>query len=339
VAKRKQMAKSVTIHLIGYLLATSFGAYAQNMVSLAGQAQGTSYHIKYFDEENRNLKPQIDSILNDFDKCLSLYREDSELSVFNRSHAIRFQSPYFYEILKRSKEIYEATNGVFDPTVMPLVEAYGFGPKKNQNTGYVHVDSLLQLIGFQYIDFDSISVQKAKDHIRLDFNSIAQGYSVDLIGAFLESKNISRYMVEIGGEIICKGYKNNGQAWVTGIDNPLKAGSLHCTVQLTDRAMSTAGNYRNHFIQNGQVYNHIVNPKTGSMEQSSILSVTVFAKDALTADGYDTAFFIMGLEQTKTFISKNQDIDVYILYNGTDGRLNAYASPGIRDYIKLTSSR
>jgi thiamine biosynthesis lipoprotein len=304
------------------------------MVSVSGEAQGTTYHIKYFDKQNRNLKIQIDSILNDFDKSLSLYRQDSELSEFNRSHAIRFRSAYFYPVLKKSKEVFEKTNGAFDPTIMPLVEAYGFGPVKNKNPGPLNIDSLLKLVGFGQIQFDSLMVQKSKENVRLDFNGIAQGYSVDLISHFLESREIERYMVEIGGEIVCKGKKNADKPWITGIENPLKPGSLYSTVVLSDRAMTTAGNYRNHFEKDGQVFNHLINPKTGSMEQTSLLSVTVFARDALTADAYDTPFFVMGVEETKRFVQKEKDLDVYLIFTGKDGKLNDFASEGIKDFIK-----
>jgi thiamine biosynthesis lipoprotein len=320
--------------IVSLLVFTAFTRQDLPMVSISGEAQGTTYHIKYFDVKNRNLKHEIDSILNDFDRSLSLYRDDSELSIFNRSHALRFQSPYFFHVLEKSREVYKATEGIFDPTVMPLVEAYGFGPNKkrpeNQN-----IDSLLQLIGFDKIDFDSIAVRKRQEHIRLDFNGIAQGYSVDIIGAFLQQNDINSFMVEIGGEILCKGKKNDGKPWVAGIDHPLKPGVLKASVPLINRAMTTAGNYRNHFEKNGQVFNHIINPKTGSMEQSSVFSVTVFADDAVTADGFDTAFFIMGLEKTKRFLSTRKDLDVFILYNDELGKLRSYASAGIREQVKM----
>ncbi|TKT93599.1 FAD:protein FMN transferase [Dyadobacter frigoris] len=309
--------------------------YDLPMISIQGEAQGTTYHIKYFDQKQRNIKIDIDSILLDFDTCLSLYRSDSELSDFNKSTFYQFKSPYFFPVLKKSKEVYEATNGAFDPTILPLVIAYGFGPNKSKNPKNTDINALLKLIDFKNILFDSIAVKKTKPGIQLDFNGIAQGYSVDIIGDFLVGLGINQFMVEIGGEILCKGYKADNKPWVTGIENPLKPGSLFCSVQLSDRAMTTAGNYRNHFEKDGQVFNHIINPKTGSMEQSSLLSVTVFASDAITADGYDTAFFVMGLEETKRFLSERKDIDVCILYSDDDGKLNTYLTDGIKNLIKV----
>ena len=303
------------------------------MVTIDGEAQGTTYHIRYFDLQNRNFKHSIDSILAEFDKCLSLYRPDSELSAFNTNNRHSFRSPWFYEVLVKSKEIHEATGGAFDPTIMPLAEAYGFGNKKHIDPEQVNVDSLLQFIGFKQVEFNQKQI-RSRPGVKLDFNGIAQGYSVDILGAFLKSRNITRFMVEIGGEIVCSGTKNGAAGWVTGIENPLKPNALAATVQLTDRAMTTAGNYRNHITRNGIVYNHIIDPRSGSMEQTPLLSVTVFANDAITADGFDTAFFVMGLEATKTFLKNRKDIDVYMLYTNEEGQLMSFATDGIQDLIQ-----
>lgn len=308
------------------------------MIAIDGEAQGTTYHIRYFDPQNRNFKHAIDSILTDFDKCLSLYRPDSELSAFNRTSQHTFKSQWFYEVLSKSKAIHEATSGAFDPTIMPLAEAYGFGSKKNIDPEQVNVDSLLQFIGFKQIEFNQKEV-RSRPGVKLDFNGIAQGYSADILGIFLKSRNISRFMVEIGGEIVCSGTKNGGAGWVTGIENPLKPNALAATVLLTNRAMTTAGNYRNHITRNGIVYNHIIDPRpgdqgSGSMEQTPLLSVTVFAQDAITADGFDTAFFVMGLEATKTFLKNRKDIDVYMLYTNEEGHLMSFATDGIKDLIQ-----
>jgi FAD:protein FMN transferase len=303
------------------------------MVAIHGEAQGTTYHIRYFDPLNRNFKHAIDSILTDFDKCLSLYRTDSELSAFNASGRHSFRSEWFYEVLKKSQEIHEATGGAFDPTIMPLAEAYGFGAKRRADPENVNIDSLLQWVGFNQIHFDNKQIT-SRPGVKLDFNGIAQGYSVDILGTFLKSRNIDRFMVEIGGEVLCSGRKNAGGAWVTGIENPLKPSELAATVKLTDRAMTTAGNYHNHISRNGITYNHIIDPHTGAMEQTPLLSVTVFAKDAITADGYDTAFFVMGPEATKTFLKNRKDIDVYMLFTNDEGHLTSFITDGIKDIIQ-----
>ncbi|WP_426295851.1 FAD:protein FMN transferase [Dyadobacter endophyticus] len=333
--------KYAVIHIAGVISAlismmlplATMAAIDEGMISIDGEAQGTTYHIRYFDPQNRNFKHAIDSILTDFDKCLSLYRPDSELSDFNANAKHSFRSPWFHQVLVKSKEIHAATGGAFDPTVMPLSEAYGFGNKKNVDPENVNVDSLLQNIGFKHIKFNNKQIE-SRPGVKLDFNGIAQGYSVDILGEFLKSRNIDRFMVEIGGEVLCSGTKNGNVPWVTGIENPLKPAALAATVKLTDRAMTTAGNYHNHITRNGITYNHIIDPRTGSMEQTPLLSVTVFAKDAITADGYDTAFFVMGLVATKTFLKNRKDIDVYMLYTNEEGHLMSFATDGIRDLIQ-----
>lgn len=327
--------KLIFLFLLAFIPAFGQGQMSalseEAMIGFAGEAQGTTYHIKYRDGQQRSFQKETDSLLAEIDRSLSIYRPDSEISQFNRSMSHRFRLPHFYAVLKKSAEIFRDTKGAFDPTVLPLVEAYGFGPAKQPKGAFVNVDSLLQYVGFQYITFDSVSVVKQKANVRLDLNSIAQGYSVDVIAGFLEKQGIGEYMVEIGGEVRTKGRKKNGQLWTIGIENPLQPGQLQTTVKLHDRAMTTAGNYRNRYEANGQVFSHIINPKTGEMEQSSLLSVTVMAEDAITADGYDTAFFVMGLAAVKEFLVTRKDMDVYILYTDDAGRLKTFSTDGLKN--------
>ncbi len=325
--------------LFSMLLLFSFNGEAValqgHMISISGETQGTTYHIKYFESTNRNYQNAIDSLLLDFDKCLSLYRPDSELSLFNRSEKLEFKLPYFYPVLQKSREIFEATNGLYDPTILPLVEAYGFGPNQKHRISEFDLKETLMLIGYDHIQFDSIAVKKDQFGVRLDFNGIAQGYSVDIISMFLEQKGVKNYMVEIGGEIRCKGSKAGKNPWIAGIENPLHPNQLIATIPLQDRSMTTSGNYRNHFEVNGQRFNHIINPKNGSMEQSNILSVTVLAPDAFTADGYDTPFFLMGLDLIKEFVSNHPALDVFVVFTNKKGDIETYASAGIIDIINF----
>lgn len=300
------------------------------MVTVEGKAQGTTYHIMYRDQYQRNFKTEIDRLLAEVDKCLSTYRDDSEIAHFNRTGKHVFERPYFYAVLDKSARIFKETGGAFDPTVMPLVEAYGFGRKKKLAPEERTIDSLLQYVGFQYVSFSRKVVRARKPNVRLDFNSIAQGYSVDLVAAFLEEKGVQQFLVEIGGEIKCKGTKSVDKSWVIGIENPLKTGELQAKVKMRDRAMATAGNYRNHYVSGGKVYNHIINPKTGRSEPGSLLSVTVFAPDAISADAYDTPFFVMGLEKTIEFLSNRKELDAYLIYLDESGRKKVHVTDGLK---------
>ncbi|GAB3907485.1 FAD:protein FMN transferase [Larkinella knui] len=303
------------------------------VVSLEGEAQGTTYHIKYVDERQRNFKKPVDSLLTEIDLCLSTYRPDSEISQFNRSDSHRFLRPYFYPVLKKSEDVYRATNGAFDPTVKPLVDAYELG-KKSRDLWLPNVDSLLQYVGFQYISYDAVSVKKLKKNVRLDFNALAQGYTVDVLAVFLESKGIDRYMVEVGGEVRCRGERSPGQWWKVGIESPVRPGGLQTSVRMANRSMATSGNYRNFYRQNGEIFGHIINPKTGFSKPDALLSATVFARDAMTADAYATAFLVMGLQETQRFLSKQPDLDAYLIYKAETGSLQTMATDGIREFIR-----
>ena len=318
--------------MIQYLLILCFSTAPavkdSPVVSLEGTAQGTSWHIMYADEQQRNVKPEIESTLQDIDKCLSIYRRDSEISLFNKSTSYQFQLPYFYPVLKKSAEVYAATNGAFDPTVMPLTEAYRLGKRTGQ-PWWNKTDSLLQYVGFSNIIFNENGVRKLKDHVRLDFDGIAQGYSVDVLATLLESKGIYNYLVEIGGEVRCRGRKNAATGWTIAIDDPLHPEGKALIVTLNNRAATTAGNYRDHYRQNGQTFSHIINPKTGFSRQDTLLSVTVFADDAITADAYDTAFMVMGLSETKAFLAQHPHLDAYLIYINKQGQVSSYATAGV----------
>ncbi len=297
--------------------------------ALEGRTQGTTYQIKYISRQNQDYQPEIDSILTQFSQSLSTYIPDSEISTFNRSGSFRFTLPYFYPVLVKSREVYEATLGAFDPTVAPLVDAYGFGKNKVAAKA-LNVDSLLQYVGFDKVTFDKACVSTTQPGVKLDFNAIAQGYSVDVIAEWLEQKGIRHYMIEIGGEVRCQGRNDKGKTWVIGIANPKQATpkerALEKTVHLHNRAMATSGNYRNSFPKEGRLYSHIINPATGLMEQNSLLSVTIFAPDCMTADAFATAFLVMGLEKAQQFLRNHQTLAGCFIYIDHQGNTRIWTS-------------
>ena len=294
-------------------------------VRFEGTAQGTTYHISYLDEEQRNLKLQVDSIFTEIDKSLSTYRTDSEISTFNQFGTFRFLSVHFYPVLQKAYEVYKATNGAFDPTIMPLTEAY----RKGKATGkpwLQQVDSLLQYVGFQYITFDKETVQGSKEHVRLDLDGIAQGYTVDVIAAFLETKGITDYVVEVGGELRCSNSRT------VSIEDPINPGGRLALLKLNNRSMTTAGNYNDHYSAGGQTFNHILHPQKG-ITTSDLLSVTIIATDCITADAYDTACIVLGLEGTKKLLAEHPELDAYLVYRGADGALKVYMTERVRQML------
>lgn len=307
-------------------------------LSIEGNTMGTTYHIKYIDTLGRNLKPGIDSLLVAFNQSQSTYIPESEISQFNTHNQLTYQSRFFYPVLQKSKEVFDNTNGAFDPTIMPLVNAWGFGPGKNRLPDSATVDSLVQLVDFTKISFDSQEVRKLKEGVQLDMSAIAKGYGVDVVAQYLDQHNINNYMVEIGGEVVCRGTNKEGQIWKIGIDNPNIAQQqnkpLQAVVKLDNRALATSGNYRNFYEKDGRKYSHTLSPVTGYPVEHGLLSVSVFAKDCITADAYATAFMVMGTEKAIE-LSNKLDIDVFLIYNDEQGQIKTYISENIKKYFDV----
>ncbi|NTV84334.1 MAG: FAD:protein FMN transferase, partial [Bacteroidales bacterium] len=275
-------------------------------VMFQGQAQGTYYAVTYFDPEGRDFQPHVDSILKAFDLSVSMWVPESVISRINRGDSLVQPDQWFIDIFKRSQAISASTDGAFDITVGPLVNAWGFGFKGKIKLDSAMVDSLRQLVDYRTVRLEDGKVKKDKPGIQIDFNAIAQGYAVDVLGNFLASKGIRNYLVDIGGEVLGKGLKPDGQNWLVGIENPavdsIAERTINSRVKLADKALATSGNYRKYYEENGIRYSHTIDPKTGYPVRHSLLSVSVLAEDAATADGYATAFMVMGFEKAKEFL-------------------------------------
>lgn len=343
---RKKNLIYSAILILFFVAVWSFRRYSEpeevvdvKKVEFIGQTMGTSYSVKYLDEEGRILQSEIDSVLEVFNLALSTYIPESEISRFNREAQLKYESPYFYPILQRSKEIYEKTEGAFDPTIGPLVNAWGFGPEERKTPDQASVDSLRQLVNFDSIYFDTVAVRKMMEGMKLDFSAIAKGYGVDVVAQYLMSKGIENLFVEIGGEIYCHGVNAEGQRWKVGINypslDPKKQRTVQAVVALHNRAIATSGNYRNYYEQDGIIYSHTIDPVSGYPVRHKLLSASVFAPDCMTADAYATAFMVLGHEKAILIDEREEDIEVYLIYSGEDGKLETYASPGVVKDIEV----
>lgn len=301
-----------------------------------GKTMGTTYTIKYVSLRKLELKQSVDSLLQNFNQSLSTYIPSSEISRFNRTDSLIFEYPYFYAVLRSSHKIYNVTHGAFDPTVMPLVNAWGFGPDRKVSVNRHKIDSLRQFIGFDKIKFSKHKVYKTTKNVQLDFSALAKGYGVDVVTQFLVSKGLKHFLVEIGGEMFAKGYKENKKTWRVGIDYPKPDSSqnkISGISELRDCAIATSGNYRNFYVKNGKKYAHTIDPKTGYPVAHNLLSASVFAPKCMMADGYATAFMVMGVEKAKKIAQENADIDIFLVYE-ENGKLKTYVSEGVRKYIQ-----
>lgn len=315
------------------------GASDEKLVLLEGRTMGPiEYHIKYLSSSGISYQVEVDSLLHAFNQSLSTYIPDSEISRFNATDSLAFESPFFYPVLETSQKIFETTGGAFDPTVGTLVNAWGFGPNKQPSADTSKVDSLLNFVGFDNITFTSSYIIKEVPGMDLDFSAIAKGYAVDLVADFLSANAVENYMVEIGGEVVCKGKNKKGEFWLIGVDNPdLDAVSenIAATVYIENRAMATSGNYRNFYEANGKKYAHTIDPVSGRPIQHSLLSASVFANNCMTADALATACMVMGVEKSIDLFESQAEWDVILLYSGSGGKIYSYSTSGIKDKIKF----
>ncbi len=326
----------------GFFLPTIFiffscGNPAAKLIKIEGKAQGTTYTVSYLSAEQKDFSFQIDSLLKAFDLSLSQWNENSVVSRVNRNDSTVVADEFFKTVFVRALQIAEETNGAFDPTVAPLVNAYGFGFKHKSKTDSKTIDSLRQLVNYKNISLDENGKIRKKDlRMQLDFNALAQGYSVDVVSLFLETKGIENYLVEIGGETRAKGKNSERKHWRIGIDKPLEnlaERELQAVISLENKSLATSGNYRKFYEENGVKYSHTINPKTGYPVRHSLLSATVVANNCMDADAYATAFMVIGLEEAKTFLAGHKELDALLIYSDETGALKTFVTEGLKEKI------
>ncbi len=307
---------------------------APDPLRIEGKTMGTTYHITYFDGQHRDFKNQVDSLLLVVNQSINNYDSTSEISRFNRNAtSFKFELPYFYPPLKKSLEVFSASEGAFDPTVMPLVNAWGFGAGKVLSMDSARVDSLKAFVGFDKIILMKDSLVKLNPRTQLDFGGIGQGYGADVITDFLKAKGISNALVELGGEGVALGVNlQSGNPWEIGILDPNSVYAnqfFKATVKLEDMSFTTSGNYFNYREIEGKKYSHTIDPKTGFPVQRQLLSASVFAADAITADAWATALMVMGHEKAIDLLKRHSELEVFLIYMGNDGKQMTYATDGI----------
>ena len=300
----------------------------------AGTIFGTTYHITY--QSDDDLQPELEARMKDVDNALSMFNKESIIAKVNNNQPVELNE-MFVEVFQQAQKISEDTDGAFDITVAPLVNAWGFGFKNEQMPDKHAVDSLMAIVGYKKVSYDGKHIIKRDPRITLDCSAIAKGYGVDVVARLLEEKGISNYMVEIGGEVVTHGISEKRVPWKIGVtkptDDPLQEGNeLQTVLNLTDKAMATSGNYRNFYYKGGKRYAHTIDPKTGYPVQHSILSATVLTNRCMRADAYATAFMVMGFEGAKKILERNSDLMAYLIYDD-HGKMAVWYSPSLKDKI------
>ena len=292
-------------------------------IQISGFAQGTTYHTTYYAADSLVSKKQIDSILDKIDSSLSLYKPWSLINQFNNSKDGLVVDGHFVKVVKKAQEVYKNTNGLFDITVYPLTVAWGFGPIKTDSIpGPESIRKILSCVNSGLLYWQNKKLMKKKSCVKIDANGIAQGYSVDVLADFFELSGVKNYLIELGGEIRIKGRKPGNEKMSIGIEAPGDEADfsvIEKIVYLDKGAITTSGNYRSYYESKGKKISHLLNPRTGYSLQNELISVTVYAKDAITADGYDNAIMAMGLKKGLAFVDKDKGLAAHFIYRKNDG--------------------
>lgn len=309
----------------------------------SGETMGTTFSITYLDSTHQDLEKSLVQLLIDINKSVSTYVKDSEISMFNQQDSLEVSNEgHFARNFEQAQQVYAQTEGWFNPTVMPLVNYWGFGYTEKKRVAQVDsslVDSLVTLVQFEQIALQKKATttlySKPAKGVQLDFSAIAKGDAVDEVGRLLEQRGIDNYFIEIGGEIRTRGVTASDFAWRTAISQPIKGAgkstaSAQLLLELKNKSLATSGNYENYYQDpvTKQKYAHTINPKTGYPERNSLLSASVLASDCAIADAFATAFMAMGLERAWAIVNNNPAIDGYFIYLDEQGELQEKMTKG-----------
>ena len=311
-------------------------------MKIEGFAQGTTYHIRYLSTNNRDYERSIDSILIEIDRSLSTYHQKSIISKFNQSNDTIKVDQLFTDVFTISKDVYQLTGGAFNPAIAPIVNAWGFGFDEAEKVDPVMIDSLIRYVNFDNIFIKEGVAYKQHKNIMLDFNAVAQGYSVEVLSDFLLAQGVENYMVEVGGELKTAGKNANDTLWRVGIDKPLpdmQEREIEAIAHLDNKAIATSGNYRKWKEKDGIKYAHTINPKTGYPIIHNLLSATVINNNCAYADAYATAFMVLGLEKSKQFLKDSDELDGILIYSDDKGVLRTFITDGIKKNIELNPNK
>lgn len=301
----------------------------------SGNVFGTTYHISY--QSDDNLEKEIEKELKVVDMEFSMFNPQSTVSLINQGKKPVLSND-FLEVYEMAQQVYQESDGAFDITVAPLVNAWGFGFKNQQLPSAHQVDSLRQLIGLNHIRLTGAkghqTIRFDKPNMMLDFSAIAKGYGTDRVARMLADHGIDNFMVEIGGEVYAKGNSEKRLPWRIGVSKPVDDPTdtyqeLETVLNVTNQAMATSGNYRNFYYKGGRKYAHTIDPKTGRPVQHSLLSATVLAPTCTEADAFATSFMVMGLEKAQKVLEKHKELKAYFIYQNAKGGLSVWKSEGL----------
>lgn len=309
--------------------------------SFSGFAQGTTYSVIYNSEtdiDSHSMKEEIDSLLMSFDYSLSTYNKSSLITALNNGSDVVPDS-FMLEVFNKAREISQLTDGAFDITLGPLINAWGFGPDAQRKFKPEMLDSLMQLVGMDKLTITKDKISKLDKNMYIDVNAIAQGYSVDVICNYLISRGVERCLAEVGGEVRTIGSKHSNKAWQVAIDKPkdnnhIPGADIQAIMKLNNKSLATSGNYRKFYEgEDGVKYSHTIDPLTGAPVQHKLLSATIITDDCISADAFATACMVLGLEKSKLLLDKYDFLEGYLIYSDENGEFRTWYTENMITYI------
>ncbi len=336
------MMKKNTIYILPIVLLVLLSACAgkkqNNYIYNQGSVFGTYYTITYLQPKGLDLQTKIEAKFDEFDLSLSTFNPESIISKINRNVAGVITDQYFEEMYNMARIVSEKTDGAFDITVASLVNAWGFGFGNHEHKTEPDVKAIMPFIGYKKIDIRNNRLMKTDNRIMLDASAIAKGQSCDVIARLLEENGCKNFMIEIGGEVYCKGKNPKGEKWHIGIDKPgddpaNENNDLQTILAITDVGMATSGNYRQYYYLNGKKYAHTIDPRSGFPINHSLLSATVIAQTCMQADAYATAFMVLGVKRSLEICKADPNVECYLISSSSNGNLKIDYSPGFEKYL------
>lgn len=305
------------------------------LISNFGYTQGTTYNIRYMSPNGYNYQENIDRILKQVDRSLSTYESESVISKINKNESVTTDS-LFVRVFDAALEIAIETDGAFDPTIAPIVNFWGFGFEETQNMNDELHSKIMKSVGYEKIVLKNNLILKTNPNTQLDFNAIAQGFTVDLIGEELEKMGVVDYMIEVGGELKCKGFNAENKLWRIGIDKPtenIQEDRFQAIIEVDNKAVASSGNYRKFIVdeKDGEKYVHTIHPNSGKPIHSSLLSVTIISESCMQADAYATACMVMGVEKSIEFLKQKPKLDALLIYSDPKNKWLRYQTEGFTE--------
>ncbi|MCF8362108.1 MAG: FAD:protein FMN transferase [Prolixibacteraceae bacterium] len=329
--------KNYLSFLIIIVLFQSCDIQQAQYIKNSGLIFGTYYQLTYESPNGEDLHAEVKDLLNQLDNSFSTYNPNSTVSKVNQNIPVQ-PDTLFFNVFNKAQEISSLTNGAFDATVAPMVNAWGFGFKKKENITQQRIDSIKAFTGYSKVHLENGKIIKEDPRLMLDFSAIAKGYSVDIVADFLRKKGCSNCLVDIGGEVAAFGQNPSGATWRVGINEPndnepVNARELQAITSLKNKAMATSGNYRNFYIENGEKFAHTINPKTGYPVNHNLLSATIVTDDCMTADALATACMVIGTDSAQKLISELDNVETFLIYANKTGTNQVFMTDGFQDLI------